>query len=78
MADDLKPGDRVEWNSHGGRKSGQGKGVGRIVRKLTRTTKIKGHTAKATSEDPQYLVRSERSGGEAAHRPGALRRRRKD
>jgi len=77
VADDLKPGDRVEWNSHGGKKSGRGRGVGTIVRKLTRTTRIKGHTARASSDEPQYLVRSERSGGEAAHLPGALRRRRK-
>jgi hypothetical protein len=77
VADDFKPGDPVEWNSHGGKKSGRGRAVGRIVRKLTRTTKIKGHTARATPDDPQYLVRSDRSGGEAAHEPGALRRRRK-
>ena len=77
MADELKPGDAVEWKSHGGVKSSRGRAVGRVVRKLTGATRIKGHTAKATPDDPQYLVRSDRSGGEAAHKPGALRRRRK-
>ena len=47
------------------------------MRKLTRTTKIKGHRARATPDDRQYVLRSDRSGGEAARKPGALRRQRK-
>lgn len=39
-----------------------------MLRKLTQTTKIKGHTAKASPEEPQYLVESENSGTKAAHR----------
>ena len=27
---------------------------------------------RASEDDPQYLVKSEKSGGEAVHKPGAL------
>jgi hypothetical protein len=47
-----------------------------VLRKLTKPTRIKGHTAKASPEHPQYLVESETSGGKAAHKPSALRKRR--
>lgn len=66
----LKKGDRVAWNSHGS-KRGEGKAFGRVIRKLTKPTKIKGHEAKASKEDPQYLVESD-NGGRAAHKPSAL------
>ena len=69
MADQLKPGDEVAWESSGGTSRGK------VVEKLTSITRIKKHAAKPTPQDPQYLVRSDRSGGEAAHRPEALRRR---
>jgi Hypervirulence associated proteins TUDOR domain len=62
----------VEWNSHGSQR-GKGRDIGTVVRKIVSATRIKGHTAKATREDPQYLVRSEK-GGVAAHRPDALDR----
>lgn len=61
----LHPGDRVEWDSAGGRAHGE------VVEKVTRTTRVKGHVARATAKDPQYRVRSDR-GGEALHKPGAL------
>lgn len=68
MAKTLKPGEKVSWESSGG------KGTGRVVKKLTATTRIKGHTAKPTPSQPQYLVESDRSGGEAAHKPEALKK----
>jgi hypothetical protein len=73
----LRAGDRVEWNSRGGRSANRGKGVGRVLRKITAPMRIKGHQVRASKDDPQYLVESERSGGVAAHRPTALRRRKK-
>ena len=76
MSEDFKPGDEVEWNAHGGKTKPGGKARGRLVRKLTEETQVKGHTAKASDEDPQYLVRSDESGQRAAHRPEALRRKR--
>lgn len=68
MADKkLKVGDKVEWDSAGGHSTGK------VVEKITKTAKVKGHTAKASPEDPQYRVKSE-SGGEAIHKPGALKK----
>jgi hypothetical protein len=45
------------------------------VRKLTSNTRIKGHTAKATKEDPQYLVESAKTGAKAAHMAAGLKKR---
>ena len=69
MAEGLKPGDKVSWDRE------QGTTHGKVVKKLTATTRIKGHIAKPTTEDPQFLVRSDKTGAEAAHKPGALKRR---
>ena len=69
----FRKGDRVEWSSHGGTRSRRGVAVGTVVKKLTSPMTIKGHRAKASAEDPQYLVRSD-NGGKAAHKPSALRR----
>lgn len=67
MADDLKKGDKVEWNSHGGTAHGE------VERKLTSDTKIKSHQVRASKDDPQYLVKSDK-GGEAAHKREALKK----
>jgi plastocyanin len=64
--DELAPGDKVSWETS------QGRTHGTVARKLTEETKVKGHTAKASKDDPQYLIRSDKSGAEAAHRPEAL------
>jgi hypothetical protein len=74
MPDELKKGDKVEWNAHGGKTTAKGKAVGRVIRKLTKPTKIKSHEVKASPENPEYLVKSDKSGGEAAHKPSALRK----
>ncbi len=64
----FKAGDKVEWDSSGGHS------VGKVVRKVTSPTKIKGHKVAASPEKPEYIVRSEKSGKEAAHRPESLKR----
>jgi len=61
----FRRGDRVTWESSGG--TAQGK----VVRKQTSDTHIKGHTVRASPEDPQFIVRSDH-GGQAAHKPAAL------
>ncbi len=66
---DLKPGDKVEWDTSQGTTSGE------VVRKQTSETHIKGHKVAATEDDPQFIVRSDKSGKEAAHRPEELRKR---
>jgi hypothetical protein len=68
MAKELKPGDRVQWNTP------QGKTTGTVKKKLTSPKKIKGHLAKASKENPEYLVQSEKSGKDAAHKPSELRK----
>ena len=68
MAKQLKTGDRVAWRSSGGGS------VGRIERKLTSAAKIKGHEIAASENNPEFLVRSDKSGKVAAHKPLALRR----
>ncbi|MBC7504674.1 MAG: DUF2945 domain-containing protein [Sandarakinorhabdus sp.] len=61
----LKVGDAVEWDSSGGHSKGK------VTAKITKTAKLKGHTAKASADEPQFKVRSE-SGGEAIHKAEAL------
>jgi Hypervirulence associated proteins TUDOR domain len=68
MTQQFRKGDKVQWNSHGG------VAVGIVERKITSDTEAAGRTVRASAEDPQYLVRSEKSGGHAVHRPGALRK----
>lgn len=65
---ELKPGDRVEWNTS------QGKTSGRVVQKQTSPMKIKGHDVAASSNHPEYLVQSEKSGKKAAHQANALKK----
>lgn len=66
MADQLKKGDPVEWNTS------QGKTTGKVTKKVTGTDKAGGHTAKASSSEPQYEVKSDKSGKTAIHKPDAL------
>jgi hypothetical protein len=68
MAQQFKAGDRVEWDTP------QGPTTGKVIRKLTEPMEIKGHHVAASQENPQYLVESEKSGAQAAHKPEALRK----
>lgn len=65
MAKDLKKGDAVTWQSHGGTAHGK------VVKKQTSDTKIKGHQVRASKEEPQFIVESDK-GGKAAHKAEAL------
>ncbi len=66
MADALKKGDHVEWNTS------QGKTEGTVEKKLTSPMEIKGHHVAASDDNPEYLVKSGKSGKEAAHKPEDL------
>jgi hypothetical protein len=70
MAHEFKKGDKVVWSSHG-----QDDTPGVVVRKITEDTEAGGRTVKASEDEPQYLVRSEKGGGEAVHKPSALKKR---
>ena len=64
--EEFKQGEKVEWNTL------QGKTRGTVKKKLTSRTEVGGQTIAASEEDPRYLVQSEKSGKEAAHKPDAL------
>ena len=68
MTKQLKSGDKVSWKSHGGTAEGK------VVRKLTGPTKIKGHNVAASKDNPEYLVKTD-AGKEAAHKAEALTKR---
>lgn len=70
MAKSLKRGDKVSWKSHGSTATGT------VKRKLTSDIEAGGREVRASKDDPQYLVESEKSGGTAVHKPEALRKRR--
>ena len=67
MTRQLKRGDRVEWSYRGTTVRGK------VVRKLTAPAEVGGRRANASREDPRYVVRSDKSGKEAAHRAAVLR-----
>lgn len=66
MSRQLKTGDTVEWNTS------QGKTRGTVEKKQTSDTKIKGHKVSASKDDPQYIVKSDKTGAKAAHKRDAL------
>lgn len=65
MAEDLNAGHKVKWNSH------SGEAHGKVVRKQTSETRIKGHKVKASKDNPQFIVETH-DGKRAAHKPEAL------
>jgi hypothetical protein len=68
MAGTFKPGDRVQWNTS------QGKTRGRVKKKLTSPASIKGHIVRASKQNPEYLVQSDKTGKAAAHKPAGLKK----
>ena len=71
MATNFKPGDHVEWNSEAGRVRGT------IVRKVTREITFKGYRRHASPQEPQYIIRSDKTDHLAIHKGSALKRLRK-
>ena len=68
MADDFEKGDHVTWKSHGG------EAAGTVECTITSDTEAGGRTVKASKDDPQYEVESDKSGKTAVHKPGALKK----
>ena len=62
----IHVGDTVSWEHS------QGKSTGKVVKKQTTATQIKGHKVKATKDDPQFIVQSGKTGAKAAHKPSEL------
>ncbi|MEU5523350.1 DUF2945 domain-containing protein [Streptomyces sp. NPDC093250] len=68
---DLHQGDEVAWSSHGSETTGK------VEKKITERTEAAGRTVAASEEEPQYKVRSDKSGKPAIHKPSALRKKKK-
>ncbi len=63
----FRKGDEVEWKSHGTTVHGTVEG------EITSDTKAAGRTVRASKDQPQYRVRSSKTGADAVHKPDALR-----
>ena len=66
MRDVFKTGDHVSWNSEAGRVSGI------IRKKITAPIEFKGYTVRASREEPQYLIESDKTDHLAVHKGSAL------
>ncbi len=64
----FRVGDHVEWNSEAGRVRGT------IKNKLTSATKFKTYTVRASKEEPQYLIKSDKTDHMAVHKGAALKK----
>ncbi|MFG6515252.1 DUF2945 domain-containing protein [Sulfitobacter sp. TB366] len=64
----FSKGDRVSWNSEAGRVSG------RIIEVHETGFEYKGHHRRASKEEPQYEIESDKTDHIAAHKEGALRK----
>ena len=68
MAENLSKGDKVTWQSHGQTVHGK------VEKKITGETEEAGREVKASKDEPQFKVRSSKTGKDAVHKPGALKR----
>jgi hypothetical protein len=71
MKHEFKVGDHVEWNSEAGRVRGT------IRKKVTSAIKFKTYTVRASKEEPQYLIKSDKTDHLAMHKGSALKKLRK-
>lgn len=66
MKNSFKAGDHVEWNSEAGHVRGT------IRKKITSPMKFKTYTVRASKEEPQYLIKSDKTEHLAVHKGAAL------
>ena len=64
----FRRGDHVSWNSEAGRVRG------RITRVITARIMFKGYTVRASKDDPQYEIKSDKTDHIAMHKGAALRK----
>jgi hypothetical protein len=64
----FKVGDHVSWNSEAGRVRGT------IKKKVSSPTRFKHYMVRASKEEPQYLIKSDKTDHLAMHKGTALRR----
>lgn len=63
----FRKGDKVEWQSHGNTVRGT------VEDEITSDTEAAGRIVRASRDEPQYRVSSDKTGADAVHKPGALR-----
>ncbi len=68
MTENVKKGDKVEWNSSGG------KSIGEVEQIFTKPAKVIGREVKASKDEPQALVKSDKSGKEAVHKITSIKK----
>lgn len=68
MSTKYSVGDHVSWNSEAGRVSGK------IVKVHTKDFEYKGHNRRASTDEPQYEIQSDKTDHIAAHKGSALRK----
>ncbi|WP_043525839.1 DUF2945 domain-containing protein [Litchfieldella xinjiangensis] len=66
MAKRFKVGDHVQWNSEAGMVSGH------ITRVHTEDAEYKGHKRRASEDEPQYEIKSDKTDHIAMHKDSAL------
>jgi hypothetical protein len=68
MISEFKVGDHVTWNSEAGHVSGK------IIKVHTRDVLYKGYTHHANDDEPQYEIKSDKTGHIAMHKGKALKK----
>ena len=66
--DEFKVGDHVEWNSEADHVRGT------IKKKVTSPIRFKTYTVRASKEEPQYLIESDKTDHQAMHKGSALKK----
>ena len=66
MSERFKVGNHVKWNSEAGHVSGT------ITKVHVKDTDYKGHTRRASQDEPQYEIKSDKTDHVAMHKGGAL------
>jgi Hypervirulence associated proteins TUDOR domain len=62
----VRKGEKVTWQSHGQTVHGK------VEEKITSRTEEAGRTVDASKDEPQYKVKSDKTGREAVHKPESL------
>ena len=68
MKHEFRTGDHVEWNSEAGRVRGT------IKKRVNSAIKFKTYTVRASKEEPQYLIKSNKTDHMAMHKGAALKK----
>ena len=67
MSKIFRRGDHVEWNSEAGRVRGV------IIKKVISAVQFKGYVHHASRDEPQYIIKSEKTDHVAIHKGQALK-----